>query len=277
MAFKSICHAAIHDTTINSGAAKGAVDIAARLKAHLTVALGVPFVFSPVLYPSAALATIEVEVNQREKQRIDGLADALRSQAQLAGVTVETHVLQDALYGLYDSLSGLTRTSDLVVTAAPGDSDGAMREFVEELVRTSGGPVITVPDNVDLSKGFGRIMLAWDGGMEASRAMRHAMPFLAAADTVEIVTVTGDDTDARKPANLNLAAAHLARHCRKVVETSLKTVGSVQQTLANHAGEGRQDLIVMGFYGHTRLREWALGGATRDMLRFATMPVLFAA
>lgn len=277
MSYKSICYAAIHDTAVNSGAAKAAIDIAAMLKSHLTVALGVPFVFSPVLYPASALATLEVEVNEREKQRMDGLAQSLRSQAALAGVTVESHVLQDSLFGLYDDIAGLTRTSDLVVTAAAGESDGQIREFVEELVRSSGGPVMTVPDNVDVSKGFKRIMLAWDGGMEASRAMRHALPFLADADVVELVTVTGQSDEASKPANLNLAAAHLARHCRRVVETSLKGEGSVQQLLANHAGEGRVDLTVMGFYGHSRLREWALGGATRDMLRYATGPVLFAA
>lgn len=276
MAYKSICYAALHETATSAGAAKAAVDVAADLKAHLTVALGAPQVFAPMLYPSPMLASIEVEVNERERARLTESGEAIRKQAALAGVSCQINVLNDVLYGVYQAIADFTRVNDLTITPAPASDDGMLRDFVVDMVRGSGGPVLLVPENVPVATRFNRILVAWDGGLEASRALRHAMPLIASAESVDIISIVEAGGGRRKPDTLNLAAAHLARHCSKVNEIALQSDAGAMTAIMNQASMARADLIVMGFYGHSRLREWALGGATSDMLRNADRAILVA-
>jgi nucleotide-binding universal stress UspA family protein len=119
------------------------------------------------------------------------------------------------------------------------------------------------------------VLIAWDGGRPAARAVADALPLLALVDRVEIVTVNDASGDRHLPSE-NIAR-HLARHG---IAVELKSVPrgdlDVANALLSYAGDAGADLIVMGGYGHSRLREIVLGGTTRTILQSMTVPVLMA-
>ena len=118
-------------------------------------------------------------------------------------------------------------------------------------------------------------MACWDGSRNAARAIGDAMPFLRRAAKVEVVTV--ESRERRNELSGAKIAAHLARHGLKV---ELKPIVSadldVADAVLSHAADTSTDLIVMGGYGHTRLREFVLGGATSGILDAMTVPTLMA-
>ena len=119
-------------------------------------------------------------------------------------------------------------------------------------------------------------MVCWDGSRAATRAVADAMPFMEKAKQVEVVLVTakGFKTDEAPGADL---AQHLARHNLKV---TLKRITSpdidVASTILSYAADSSADMIVMGGYGHSRLREFVLGGVTRGILESMTVPALMS-
>jgi nucleotide-binding universal stress UspA family protein len=119
-------------------------------------------------------------------------------------------------------------------------------------------------------------MMCWDGSRSAARATGDAMPFLARAKAVEVVLVASEAGKSDEIAGADIAH-HLARHGLKV---ELKQIVArdvdVANTILSHAADAETDLIVMGGYGHSRLREFVLGGATRGILSALTVPTLMS-
>jgi nucleotide-binding universal stress UspA family protein len=134
----------------------------------------------------------------------------------------------------------------------------------------AGVPVLMLPP--DTSKAFGTSIIAgWNGSREAARALHEALPFLCGAQRVVLCAV-GEEA-AR---NLEAAAAMLRRHGAAVQTQSIdQPDGGAGEILLAQAAAHGTDLLVMGTYGHARLRELVFGGATRHVLRTATLPVLF--
>ena len=118
--------------------------------------------------------------------------------------------------------------------------------------------------------------VAWDGGASAARAVRDALPLLAAAEMVEVVSVLGEKDITAEASGADIAR-HLTRHCPEVCVNVLP-VGEdgVAATLFAHGILTRADLMVMGGYGHSRLREFILGGVTRDTLARTDIPTLLS-
>jgi nucleotide-binding universal stress UspA family protein len=167
-------------------------------------------------------------------------------------------------------LTEAARTADLVL-AAKGDPEAMDGSRVaERLAMAAGVPVLMVAP--DTSKAFGTSIIAgWNGSREAARALHEALPLLCGAQRVVLCAV-GEEA-AR---NLEPAAAMLRRHGAAVQPQSIdEPDGDAGETLLAQAAELGSDLLVMGTYGHTRLRELVFGGATRYVLRAATLPVLF--
>lgn len=118
-------------------------------------------------------------------------------------------------------------------------------------------------------------MICWDGSRSAARAVGDAMPFLQLARSVEVVTI-----EARERRN-DLAGAKIAEHlARHGMNVELKPIvapgGDIAETILSHVADASIDMVVMGGYGHSRLREFVLGGATEGMLRSMTVPTLMA-
>ncbi len=119
-------------------------------------------------------------------------------------------------------------------------------------------------------------MVCWDGSRPAARAIADAMPFLEKAKRVELVIVTNEPGKKDEIEGADMGQ-HLARHGLKVEVKRINSGGiDVADALLSHAADSGADFIVMGGYGHSRLREFVLGGVTHSMLRTMTVPVLLS-
>jgi nucleotide-binding universal stress UspA family protein len=161
------------------------------------------------------------------------------------------------------------RTADLVL-AAKGDGEGMEGAQVEQLAMAAGVPVLMLPPDTPEAIGTSAIA-GWNGSREAARAAHEALPFLCDADRV-ILCAVGEEA-ARK---LEPATAMLRRHGAAVQPQPIdEPDGAAGEILLAQAAAHHADLLVMGTYGHARLRELVFGGATRHVLRHAALPVLF--
>lgn len=168
------------------------------------------------------------------------------------------------------------RVADLVVVSRP-EAAGAVTtvaETLEAALLESGTPLLVAASGPTDSLGR-RIAIAWNGGLESARAVAAALPFITAAEAATIVTV-GSPTppEADAPA----LQAYLARHGVAAQISSVEAEGgrSVGETLLATATGADADMMVMGAYTHSRLRELVFGGVTREVLAAASMPVLMA-
>ncbi|MHA1570718.1 MAG: universal stress protein, partial [Alphaproteobacteria bacterium] len=143
---------------------------------------------------------------------------------------------------------------------------------LEAVLFESGRPVLVVPPGTGLGD-YDNIAIAWDGSLEASRAMHGAMPLLAAAGKVVVLAVGEDDRD---PAPTEALTATLACHGIAATTRLIAQDGAIGVALLSGAVEAGCGLMVMGGYGHSRLREMVLGGVTRDVLAASALPVLIA-
>ncbi|MEO1611405.1 MAG: universal stress protein, partial [Pseudomonadota bacterium] len=167
---------------------------------------------------------------------------------------------------------------DLTVLSQPfGRQDEELPEaIIDAALFNAPTPVLVAPNGA--AKPIGkRILVAWNGSMEAARALRAALPLMKTAEHVEAFMV---DPSAHRNGCSDPGAslgAMLSRH-RINAEIALlpRTEGTIAETLRVRAEETGADMIVMGAYGHSRVRERFLGGATRDMLKTADRPILFA-
>jgi nucleotide-binding universal stress UspA family protein len=165
------------------------------------------------------------------------------------------------------------RLADIFVTSLPAEDDA---EIVPSVLFGSGRSLYLVPRDGSSEVGFGRVVIAWDGSREASRAMAEAMPFLHQAGHVAVVVVVSRQL--RQEGRLGSEVVdHLATHG---IEAALHRVndyhGSISDALIAAARERGAELLVMGGYGHSRMREYWLGGVTLDFLRHSPLPILMA-
>lgn len=273
----------IKDIVVNLGlgardpAGEFAVSVAETFNAHL---LGVAVAYEPII-PGTVMGGIPPEVI--ESQRIEsskkaGTAIARFDElARRAGISFETRTISTSVSGAADQIGRMGRRFDLVIVGQAQRADSLPDDVVDEgVLFESGRPVVFVPY---IQKGgikLNRIMICWDGSRAAARAVADAMPFLQKAKQVEVVIVSDKANKKDELPGADLAQ-HLARHGLKV---DVKRITSpdidVPSTILSYAADSSADLIVMGGYGHSRLREFVLGGATRGLLEAMTVPVLMS-
>ncbi|MGH1360409.1 MAG: universal stress protein [Burkholderiaceae bacterium] len=170
--------------------------------------------------------------------------------------------------------------ADLIVVSQPAEDAAktiAGPGFVGDLLMDSRRPVLVLPNNGALKPVAGKAVVAWNGSREAARAVTDAMPLLARAAEVEVIVVNSREQgagDNELPgAELGL---FLARHGIKVVVRDVVANTSVSDAILNEVEAANADLLVMGGYGHSRIREWVLGGTTREILAATGVPVLMS-
>ncbi|MDX2087157.1 MAG: universal stress protein [Kofleriaceae bacterium] len=181
---------------------------------------------------------------------------------------------------LSEGVAVKARAADLVIASqGPVEADWLSLDEVPEVVALkSGRPVLVIPRTGTFDSFGDAITVAWDGRREAARAVFDALPLLQKAKRVRVVTVT--ERNGKRGSNevpgADIAVALDRQGVR--VETATCADGSTGAggaLLADAAGSGC-DMLVMGAYGHSRLREFVLGGATRHVLQKATVPVLMS-
>jgi len=171
------------------------------------------------------------------------------------------------------------RYADLVIAGQPEAGDeGELRGLGDELALSAGRPVLFVPYAGPVEEVGRRVLIAWDAGREAARAVTDSLPFLQSAEKVE-VTAFDPERLARRHgeepgADMGL---YLARHGVKVSVARQTGAGyEIGAQILTRAADTGADLIVMGAFGHSRVRELVLGGATRTILEAMTVPVLMS-
>ena len=263
-----------------------AIGSAARLAiaqdAHLDVLVlgvdrtqvGYSYIGSGAVLMQVSLDRAEAEARATEA----AVASALAAQPQGLRASVEAAVTQ--LGALGDIVAQRARFADLVVLPRPyGTGKGAETEAVVESALFEGkAPVLVLPE-----KGLGsadqpkRIIVAWNQSAEAMVATRAALPFLKAADRVDITVIDPPTHGAERSDPGGLLCQMLVRQgVHAEVSVLARSLPRVSDVLARHVWDQNADLLVMGAYGHSRLREAILGGATRNMLEKAEIPVLMA-
>ncbi len=253
-----------------------AIDLAERLSGHLT---GLTLVYDPVV-PGYAVSPVPVDfmISARSEavKAAKAAEDVFLSATKAAGVASEARSVEIVSAGGLDEVVHELRLSDLVVVAEDDtDHPEPLRaQLIEAILFHAGAPLLIVPRHPQAAPAdLGRVIIAWDGTITASRAVRSALPFLTAASSVEIVVV---DDGKELPTGQRLTG-YLARHGVAATTVTLPNPHKdVAGVLRQHAAETGAGLIVMGAYGHSRLLEWILGGATRGMLRKQSIPILMA-
>ena len=273
----------IKDMVVNLGlgandpASDFAISVADAFEAHV---LGVAFVYDPVI-PGSVMGGIPpefIESQRRESEKKVQQAIARFEQvAKRVGVAYETRTLNASIAGAADRLGHLARRFDLAIVGQPERERAAAAEVADEgVLFDSGRPVIFVPYIQKSGLKLDRVMLCWDGSRAATRAINDAMPFLEKAKQVELVIVSSKAGKANELTGADMGQ-HLARHGLKV---EVKRITSpdidVTSTILSYAADSSADMIVMGGYGHSRLREFILGGVTRGLLETMTVPTLMS-
>ncbi len=253
--------------------------IAEKFDAHLTgthVFAGVPLV-----------GTIGAQV---PPEIIDQYADMMREDAQaikkafteaVKGCGVQTEWRDQEEKSVHLDLLGAileqTRCADLLVMAQT-ESEQRVGDLVTDIIMDSGRPVLIIPKGGNFGDLSGKAVVGWDGSREATRAVFDALPLLKRAKTVDLVTVgkSSDAKDAVRAGGGEMASI-LSRHD---VNAELATVdrgdAAAGDALLKYASEKDGDLLVMGCYGHSRLRERLFGGATQHVMKNMIVPVLMS-
>ena len=256
-----------------------AAGIAAEIGAHLSVFV-VGLAAPP---PIGAYATVVSDAWLQERkageEELAGRAEALTALVGELGVNADV-VPDYAEEGAADERIGRrARYADIAVLGPALLSSGVLRDqAIGGLLFNSGRPMLVVPPGTRPTLKPKRVQVAWDGHIEAARAVREALPLLVTAQDVRLVLVdpVADELDHGDEPGAD-AATYLARNGVSVSVDRLPSGGSsVTHTLRRHAVDMGAELTVMGAYGHSRLRERIFGGVTHSMLKDAAIPVLMA-
>lgn len=258
-------------------AADFALSIAETFEAHVA---GIAFAFEPVVAPSI-MGGIPADIIETQRAAGRTAADAtiarFEAAAKRANLSVEHRLIEATLGGGADMFGRLARRFDLaVVGQAEPNKLAAQEVIIEGALFESGRPIVVVPYIQREPLKLDRVMVCWDGSRTAARAIADSMPFLMRSKAIDVVIVASGREKTGEIPGIDLGQ-HLARHGLKVeVKRIVASDTDVPNTILSFAADSSADFIVMGGYGHSRLREFVLGGATRGILGSMTIPVFMS-
>jgi nucleotide-binding universal stress UspA family protein len=230
--------------------------------------------------PAYVEVELPVEVVQARDRIAFEAADKVKTTVEAAARAAGIEADWIAVRGdMPDAVLPYARRVDLTVIGQSGEDspeERMARGLPEALLLASGRPILVVPRYGKFERVGERVLVAWIGTRESARAVNDAIPLLAGAHEVTVLAVNpslgaGNDVPSGD------IALHLARHDIKATASATRGEGlSVGDVLLSRAADLGVDLIVMGGYGHSRVRELALGGVTRHLLEHMTVPVLMS-
>ena len=254
-----------------------AVSVAAALQAHLT---GIAFIYDPVV-PISGAGYIPADVIESQRADNETAAEAaikdFTTATDRAGISAEPQMLTASLTGAGDQFARMARRFDLAIVGQAQPEMSTMEQIIgETTLFESGRPMIMVPYIQKAPFKTDNVIICWDGSRTAARAVADAIPILGKSSRVEIVSVTSERGKEDEIEGADIGQ-HLARHGLKVdVHRISRGNIDVADALLSHAADSAADLLVMGGYGHSRLREFVLGGVTRSIFQSMTLPVLLS-
>jgi nucleotide-binding universal stress UspA family protein len=257
----------------------GAISLAARCQAELNaVSVGYESSSMPLVAEGgAAVAAIFADEREKALERAHAALAIFETEAKRAGVTYSSRAIS-TLPGEAAAILGATaRLYDLAVVAQPEfERDTFDNTLAQEILFQSGGPVLFMPYTFKGAFHARRVGICWDGSRLAARAVRDAMPLLELAEAITIITI-----NAAGSVPADASAAHLMRYLSRLgVPTEIDSVktekANIQSSILSLAADESLNLLVMGGYGHSRLKEIVFGGVTRQMLESMTVPTLMS-
>jgi nucleotide-binding universal stress UspA family protein len=258
-------------------AAEFAISIADAFEAHIA---GIAFAYDPVITPTVmdGMSAVWVDTQRNENRAAAQAAiDKFEESVRRESLSGEHRLMESSLGGAANLFGRIARRFDLAVVGQTDPERLASDDlFIEAALFESGRPVVVAPYIQKQGIKLDRVLVCWDASRTAARAVADAMPFLTRAKAVEIVMVSGKGGDKSEIPGVDFGQ-HLARHGLAIELKRLVAEDvDVANTVLSYAADCAADFIVMGGYGHSRLREFVLGGATRGILESMTVPVLMA-
>src|SRR5215467_675866 len=256
-------------------AAQFAVSIAATFQAHVAA---IAFAYDPVIMPSVmdGLSATWIEAQRTENRAAAQEAiDLFEAASKREGLSAEHRIIEASLGKAAGLFGRIARRFDLAVVGQI-DPERTLPDdlLIEAALFESGRPVVVVPYIHKEALELDRVLVCWDGSRSAARAVADSLPFLKRGKLIEIVMVASGSGKADELPGVDLGE-HLARHDLNVEVKRLVAADiDVGNVVLSYAADCAADFIVMGGYGHSRLREFVLGGATRGILQSMTVPVL---
>ena len=265
----------------SAGRMETGIALARRLGAQVTALYLIAEPFLRGMVGHHAPAAVIREHLAHAAAEAEGVLASARVAAERHGVQVHLVRESGSLDRLPTMLARHARHADLTVIGQPDLATGGVDDvaLAEAAFMDSGHPALVIPRVGAVALPPRRAVIAWDGSREAARAATDAIPLLQLADRVLVVVVDARDGGGERVGDRpgEELAAYLALHDIKAEVRRVAGAGAgVADLLLGQARDEAADLLVMGGYGHSRLREMFVGGATRTILEHMTVPVLLA-
>lgn len=279
MSYKTILLHCNHTRSMRSLLAP-AVYVAETFQAHLTGFSVVPPVTVVAAGVPGGVPVVLDEHCKAYRQQSPAMRTAFEEATRGRGFVGQWQEEEAGAYSVADRVLRRARTADLVIASqADPDWPGTNQlDVADSLAVESGRPVLIVPHGSVHERVGVRVLVAWNGRREAARAVFDALPILQRAKLVKVVCINPEsETDAPSELSLTDICEALSRHgvhCEAMAQIEPRS--GVGPTLLASANAVEADLLVMGCYGHTRLREFVFGGASRHILAHMKVPVLMS-
>lgn len=253
-----------------------AASMAGFFNAQLT---GIAFSYEPVVASVALAASgagfIEEQGTTAKKNAQDAI-ERLKFEIRREGIPWTGHQITASVADAPARFAEIARGFDLSVVQQNRSDVSAVDDLVAEAALfETGRPVIVVPYIQTALFKTDRIAIFWDGSAPATRAINDALPFLNRARKVELVSIAGERELRHEMAGAKMAE-HLARHGVAAAVKRVQAGSDTAAAMLNYVADTSPDLIVMGGYGHSRIQEFILGGATRGVMRSMTVPAFMS-
>lgn len=254
--------------------------LAKQCDAHLAAAFLTPLPDEPLAYEPTVVAGVWAELLGRARQEAEAERKRVEARLKKSGGDCELHNAEALSRDLGRVAAVHARYADVAVLTRPIEGPGVelREEIIEGVLFHSGRPALIAPPNWRGGTIGKKVVVAWDASREATRALSEADDLLEFAEAVTVVTV---DAKPKMFGHGDQPGANIAGHLsRRGLTTNVRNVDSMGRSaslaILEEANTLGADLVVMGGYAHSRLRELVFGGATRELLRAANLPLLMA-
>jgi nucleotide-binding universal stress UspA family protein len=254
--------------------------LAKSCEAHIAAAFLTPLPDEPLAYEPTVVAGVWAELLSRARQEAEAERRKVQTRLQAMGLPCDLRDAEALSRDLGRVAAVHARYADVAVMTRPAEGSGAelREEIVEGVLFHSGRPALVAPPNWKAGSIGKRVVVAWDASREATRALAEAKSILGKAEQITVVTV---DAKPKMFGHGDHPGANIAAHLsRRGLPAEVRNVDGQGRgpalAILEEARALNADLVVMGGYAHSRLRDLVFGGATRDLLRAADIPLLLA-
>lgn len=268
-----------HSESADTDTLEASIDLARRLSAHLTVVVAGVNVVDPGLYYAGVNTAMISNALRDAGEATAEMSAALKRRMKAEDVQWDDAQIVSPSAGIGEALTRHARFADLTVLPQPYGTGRTVADVaaLESALLDSGAPVLVLPAGTTGIEPPRRVLLPWDQGAPAMAATRGALPFLAGAEEVVICIIDPPAHGAERSDPGGALATFLHRHGATVRISVLPSSGQrISDVILSESRSQGADMIVMGGYGHSRTRQYILGGTTRRMLEQSPLPVLMA-